>query len=250
MERTVPLKYEGLWRRAGIRRSDGSVDLSTRVWWFQSPSFHIDVRIPADRPAVADAASLARLAPELRRRYARLCAFAGVTMVEGDRCSWHPALAFPAISPQLDAGRMRFDGPDRLHETGLDDSYEEDWVRIPTGPMHGVRLRQVDGDALAYLLVSEHWMAWAHGHGDERFVPEAPLADRLAEFSVLQKLEQWTIVASSLAWQECRTPLAGTTFDPAQVALWRPGELHAVPLAPDRRWRILDCTTLYQSDNN
>jgi hypothetical protein len=56
--------------------------------------------------------------------------------VEGTRCTWHPAIAYPALSGELDAGWMRVDDADHVHETGLDNSYEEDWYRVSGQPTH------------------------------------------------------------------------------------------------------------------
>jgi hypothetical protein len=58
--------------------------------------------------------------------------FSGATVVAAGRCEWHPEIAFPAVGAGLDAGFMRFDTPDNLHETGIDGSYDEDWVRVAT----------------------------------------------------------------------------------------------------------------------
>jgi hypothetical protein len=190
----VPKEYEGLWRRSGIRRSNGSSDLTTQVWWFQSSRYHIDLRIPVDRIGIT--------------------AFAGETVVEGERCEWRPAIAFPAIGEELDAGWMRFDDADHVHETGLDNSYEEDWYREPTGAMHGVRLEQVDGDAVAYLLVSEPWMAWACGD----------------EFTVYRCGQQWTALASNIGEKEGST----MTLD----LPWQSGEPFELPMAPGKSWRV------------
>jgi hypothetical protein len=194
----VPKEYEGLWRRTGIWRSNGTSDLTTQVWWFQSSRYHVDLRIPVDRVGVTG--------------------FAGLTVVEGERCEWRPAIAFPSISADLDAGWMRFDDADHIHETGLDNSYEEDWYREPTGVMHGVRLEQVDGDAIAFLLISERWMAWACGD----------------EFTVYRRDEQWTALASSLIQKEGLT----VALSLRQTLQWQPGELIQLPMTQNISWRM------------
>jgi hypothetical protein len=194
----VPKDYEGVWRRSGIWRSNGTSDLTTQVWWFQSSRYHIDLRIPVDRVGVTG--------------------FAGITVVDGERCEWRPAIAFPSISADLDAGWMRFDDADHLHETGLDNSYEEDWYREPTGEMHGVRLEQVDGDATAFLLISERWMAWACG----------------AEFTVYRRDAQWTALASSVRQKEGLT----TALSLSQVLQWQPRELIQLPMAQNISWHM------------
>ena len=195
----VPTEYEGLWRRSGIWRSNGSSDLTTQVWWFQSSCHHIDLRIPVDRVGIT--------------------AFAGETVVEGERCEWRPAIAYPAIGDELDAGWMRFDDIDHLHETGLDNSYEEDWYREPTGPMHGARLRQVDGDAVAYLLISKRWLAWACGD----------------EFTVFQREQDWRVAASNLP----STPARRVMPTVEEVLLWKSGAMFKLDLSPGIQWRCV-----------
>lgn len=219
----VPKEYEGLWRRRIIRRRNGESDVTTRVWWMQSARWHVDLRIPLNRPQVADLGVLAGLSDLQRAAFVRQSGFAGATVVAGRRCEWQPEIAFPAVGDELDAGWMDFTGADALHETGLDDSYDEDWVRVPTGPVRGLRLTADDG-TVAYLLLGEHWGAWAAGKADDRFD-----AGRFGEFSVLQKSDgHWRIAASNLPWREgCPAALPPDTD-------WRVGET----LLLERAWVI------------
>jgi len=236
MKRTVPAEYQGLWRRTGIWRSNGSSDLTTQVWWFQSSSFHIDLRIPADRPMVAAAADLAQLPAEQLQRFAAQTGFAGLTVVDGERCAWHPEIAFPYVSSEADAGIMRFDSPDQLHETGLDNSYEEDWLRVPTGAMRGIRLIDVGSGAIAYLLISERWMAWACGRPVDAFKPLRP--EQSSEFSIFEKRDdQWLSVASNLPWRNA-APCPAEDFDHSLIQRWQTDDLVNIPYADIQQWRI------------
>ncbi len=241
-ERTVPPEYEGLWRRQGIWRSNGKSDTTTPVWWFQSSSFHFDLRIPAGRPVVADAAALAQLPAEQRAIFTRQSGFAGVTIVKDQRAEWRPAIAFPAISDEIDAATMRFRDPDHIREDGLDHSYYEEWYREPSGPLHACRLQDTASDAIAYLLIGEQWMAWASGRAGNAYAAGALDAEQWSEFSVLQQSEgSWRITASNFPWRE------NTTFDHQQMpnrataAQWQAGTLLTLPLAPAKQWRLLDC---------
>ena len=238
MKRTVPAEYEGLWRRTGIWRSNGSSDLTTQVWWFQSASFHIDLRIPADRPAVAGAAALAQLTPEQLERFAAQTGFAGLTVVDGERCAWHPEIAFPQVSSEVDAGIMRFDSPDQLHETGLENSYEEDWVRVSTGTMHGLRLQDPHSDAIAYLLTSDSWMAWGCGRPNDAFNAASPRPGQGSEFSIFEKRDdEWVIVASNLPWHEASSyPV--TDFNRTLRHRWQPEDLVSIPCSDIQQWRL------------
>ncbi|MET3132296.1 hypothetical protein AAKU55_002568 [Oxalobacteraceae bacterium GrIS 1.11] len=227
----VPPHYQGLWRRTGIWRRDGSADLSTRVWWCQSPRFHIDLRIPAQRPPVSGAAALARLAPRQLALFAAQTGFAGLTLVDRARCEWRPEIAFPAVSAEIDAGLMRFDTADNLHESGIDGGYEEDWLRLAGGPMRGLRLESGDG-ALAYLLLGEAWAAWAYGRPDNSF-PATPAG---SEFSILRRQagDAWQIVASNCPWLEG----AQLFLNGAQLSLCAPGDSVTLATPVSRQWRV------------
>jgi hypothetical protein len=195
---SVPQPYIGLWRRNAIWRSDGSADLTTRVLWFQSDAFHIDLRIPADRPVLKGIGDLSRLAPIPFERFAAQVGFAGTTVVEGARCEWRPEIAFPEVASSLDAGTMRFDAPDRLHETGLDGSYDEAWEKIESGPVNGRRL-VADNGAVAYLLESDNWLAVAFGHPQASF----PTTPHWTDITFAQRAGgQWRVVASNMGWRE------------------------------------------------
>jgi hypothetical protein len=195
---SVPQPYIGLWRRQAIWRSNGSCDTSTRVLWFQAELYHIDLRIPADRPVLAGVGELSQLAPIPFERFAAQIAFAGVTVVEEDRCEWRPEIAFPEVSASLDAGLMRFDAPDRLHEAGIDGSYEEAWERIAAGPVQGLRL-VADNGAVAYVLESADWLAWAFGHPQASF----PTTPHWTDISFARREgTRWRVDASNMGWRE------------------------------------------------
>jgi hypothetical protein len=168
---SVPAAYVGLWRRTVIRRAGGVEDRSTRVLWFQGARYHIDLRTSADG--------------------CTQIAFAGTTVVEDARCEWRPEIAYPAISEEIDAGIMRFDAPDRLHEAGVDGSYDEDWVKIDAGPVSEQRFEFADG-AIGYLIQSAAWLAWAHGRPDSG--AEVGFAQREGD--------HWRVVACNNAARE------------------------------------------------
>ena len=239
----VPAAYEGLWRRRVIHRSSGVSDTSTRVWWCQSARFHIDLRIPAGRPEVADRAALAALADgplnaTALAAFGAQIAFAGTTVVDGDRCEWRPEIAFPCVGDDLDAGTMRFDAPDRLHEAGLDGSYTEDWERAHGGPVAGLRLAAADGRPdIAYLLAGASWLAFAHGTPTLVYAPAAPA---WSEFCIAEPGADggWTIVASNAPWREGTRLFDGAPIDVAGVAAMTAGAIVALP--GHGNWRITD----------
>ncbi len=61
----------------------------------------------------------------------------------GDKTTWHREINLQPRSPEdVDAGIMSFSGANHLREDGLDESYYEDWERIPdsVGSTWGFRL--------------------------------------------------------------------------------------------------------------
>jgi len=169
---SVPQAYEGLWRRKGIWRADGSSDLVTPVWWFQAADFHIDLRIPVDRKAMTG--------------------FAGTTVVEGERCEWRPEIAYPFVSPELDAGFMRFDSGDALHEAGVDGSYTEDWWREAGGPVTASRAVLEDG-RIQYEIACGEFLARATGK-----------PHKAADITIWRSMPGglWRVIASTTAARE------------------------------------------------
>jgi hypothetical protein len=169
---SVPQAYQGLWRRKGIWRANGDSDLVTPVWWFQAAEFHIDLRIPADRKAMTG--------------------FAGTTLVQGQRCAWHPEIAYPFVSPELDAGLMRFDSDDALHEAGVDGSYREDWWREAAGPVAASRAVLDDG-RIQYEIRCGEFLARATGK-----------PHKAADITVWRRTPAglWRVIASTTAARE------------------------------------------------
>ena len=236
MNTPLPPAYIGVWRRTRIARRNGATDTTTAVWWFQSPRFHIDLRIPANRPQIASAAALAQLPAAAFATFAAQSGFAGTTLVEDDCCEWRPEIAFPALSTDVDAGVMHFTGMDHVHERGLDDSYEEDWERIARAPCTGVRLKAVGtADRVAYLVLGANWMALAHGSKGAAF-PARDASGQAAwsEFCVASRERDgdWRIVASNNPWRE-----GARLHIPARL---RDGQIMRLDGCGDFDWRVSD----------
>ncbi|GAB2866263.1 hypothetical protein GCM10027277_38880 [Pseudoduganella ginsengisoli] len=239
---TVPSIYQGLWRRTGIRRSNGNTDTTTQVWWFQAARFHIDLRIPIDRPDPASRTHIVKYLPQQLARFGAQTGFAGTTVVEGNHCEWHPEIAFPWVSDVPDAGWMRFDSDDALHETADDGSYEEDWERVASGPMVGVRLEDPHAGTFAYLIANDLWMAWACGRPDDHYDQGAPLSSPWSEFTVLKKGIHWRVMASNMPWLEGAEVPQADGLDCEHIAQWAVGSAKLLPFAHELTWRVLDIT--------
>ena len=211
----VPPSYVGLWKRCYIQRRNCSIDSSTQAWWFQSPRFHIDLRLPSDRLVLVDAHSLTQLTTQDWRRFAKQTCFAGLTKVNSHHCEWQPEIVFPKVEEKLDAGIIRFDAPDRIHETGIDGRYTEEWSKIEVGPVVGLRLQAKH--EVAYLLSSKNWVAWALGTPCTPATPSAALSRSWTNASFAIKAQEestdWIIHASIQRWTE------GEIFSPAQTPI-------------------------------
>lgn len=208
MKNFVPSKYVGMWTRKGIWRSNGSSDTITAVLWFQSPLFHIDLRVP---PGLEDFTSPAR---EMDTQLA----FAGVTVVEGDRCEWRPQLSFPVSAEAItepDAGLMNFHNDSALREIGIDGSYEEEWEKIRESDVVGLKLEHVDpaqSNRRAFVLMDDAWLAIAIGATNFGFDPIS--ASNMCEFLFAQPAatpSEWTVVRSNIPWRKGQTILTRLT---------------------------------------
>eukprot|EP01031_Cornospumella_fuschlensis_P031702 gene31702-38313_t len=183
--RTISSEYEGVWRRKYILRSSGVRDESTAVWWFQSSSFHIDLRVPFGEH-------------EIHRR----TGFAGRTVLsDGNRCEWRPEIAFPFIEDSVDAGFMRFadDDPDVLFEYGVDGSYEEEWYRIPNEDMFCSREIEAGTERVVYRIEGRRWKAEAKGRPSNNYFEHEDDSSSWTEVSVFEKdcNGTWKLVAST-----------------------------------------------------
>ncbi len=125
----VPDAYLGVWRRTRLE-TPTLLDTRSQVWWLQTPRWHADLRIPADRPDFSGVNSLAHCDDARLAWLATQQGFCGVTQVDGDRCIWHRQMDFQPASGNRDIGRMAFDG-ERVTETGIEADYLENWARLP-----------------------------------------------------------------------------------------------------------------------
>lgn len=153
----VPDRYRGVWART-LLQSPGMRDDSSFVRWLQTSRWHADLRVPAGaRPPGATEP----VAPE---SLACQQGFCGVTTVradaDGEVCEWHRHVDFQPPRSRPDAGRMVFETPDRLVETGLHADYLEVWQRVPGSTGRYVVLEALPdaaSDTRGWLLVAGDW---------------------------------------------------------------------------------------------
>lgn len=238
----VPRALQGLWRRTLLSSpagaaSPGQYDTTTQVYWLQTPLWHGDIRVPADRPDFGDAQALADCSEAQLRWLLSQQGFAGLTTLERDICRWHRRIDH-AASLEQDVGRLAFDA-DGLDEWGLEADYYERWV--PVDGADGPAAALGNAATRSVFLRSGHWAmqlrartldahatravraAAAAGEPVERAGLEAA-AD--FEISLAEWGESgWHVALSTLPWREGQTLCA----DPQHWA--EPG---ALPLPSDR----------------
>src|SRR5688572_2148781 len=85
---TAPAWLVGLWQRREMLLPDGSADRTTRVFWGQTRSLYVDIRVPANRPSGEGRRSLADYTPGEFRQLAEQKGFAGHIDVADSLCRW------------------------------------------------------------------------------------------------------------------------------------------------------------------
>lgn len=172
----LPAAYCGVWRRLSIIEPDGRVDRETLVLWLQTPRYHIDIRLPSDRPDLSGAGGPHDLILTDLLALARQEGFAGGNEFAGDRLAWRRRIDFACPEGPPDEGTMAATGPDRLTETGLHLPYTEEWERIDgaDGPFSE---SVSDASPRRIHLRAGRWVALAE---ERRGPPPAPGALRRA----------------------------------------------------------------------
>jgi hypothetical protein len=119
----VPEHYRGVWVRT-LLETPQRKDTSTFVRWMQTSLWHADLRVP---PGLSLGST-----PDLLATQQGFC---GITQVspsaQGEVCTWHRKTDFQPPRPDVDAGLMVFETPERVIETGIHADYLEVWERLP-----------------------------------------------------------------------------------------------------------------------
>ena len=253
----------GLWRRVVDAVDDGPEDRSTAVFWGQTASRYIDVRIPAGRPRCG-AADLRGLSEADLAVFGRQQGFAGDLAVAGDRFTWHRDMDLQPPSGRPDTGLVRIEGA-LLHEQGeaaLPGSvYRETFERIASGARRRVALRAAawpghptgaGAPVPAELVVIDDHFLFARARPAPLAVAPAlgPLlaeARRAAPDRITDLLDcefakgrldgeagRWTVEVSTLPWREGRP-----AFPPGRARL-DDDVLTVETPAGDVRWAVAD----------
>ena len=209
------------WRRTAIVLPDSVIDTSTEVEWLQTGELYVDLRTPADMPAITGR-SLDTLT---RADLAALCtqqAFAGRLTVEDGDWTWHRDLDLHPASALPDRGRLTLAG-DLLIETGVGRDYHEDWTSATAAEAEVLELRLHDdgGGRHGMLLRVGDRFGYARSRGVDP-VPSLGLAEAVAAAPVerareLIDMEVSLGVIDETGWRITRSTLpfrVGDNLDP------------------------------------
>lgn len=133
----------GLWQRDSIVFDGGRCDAETQVFWAQTSSIFIDLRIPADRPGFKSN-DLTLLTENELCVLGEQKGFAGRLYGEGHHFTWKREIDFRPPNPRSDNGIIKIIG-DNLYEEGdptaiLGEQYKEIYTRRQTGDHRRIAL--------------------------------------------------------------------------------------------------------------
>jgi Protein HRI1 len=171
----VAKNYWGVWQRELLETAT-TKDNTSLVLWMQTQQYHIDIRIPANRPQFAQADKLEDYTNEQLLQLSTQKGFAGITQVtpctatSSDICQWHREIDFQPPNGPRDIGKMVFTDANTLIETGVDDAYLEVWRRLENSQEYNQApcwFKLTTGnnrkglETPAYLMRVGNWIAYA-----------------------------------------------------------------------------------------
>ncbi len=202
------------WRRRALAVPGMTLDTTTVVDWLQAGELYLDLRTPADMPAI-DAAGTEDLSREDLLAMCEQQAFAGRLEERDGEWTWWREVDLHPADPLPDRGRLHFvDGI--LVETGVGRDYFEDWTATEPAPDRlelelsgddgrpGMLLR--GGDQFGYLRGRRADLTPAPGTSLHEAVAGAELATARAlldlEISLGTVTEgRWVITRSTLPFR-------------------------------------------------
>ena len=259
MTNLIPEHYIGVWQRKKLRRGDAPWDLTTRVYWLQTPSWHADIRVPAERPDFSGVGSLAACSDVQLKALLEQEAFCGITIVQREICHWVRQIDF-RLRETNDFGRMVFEG-DTLEEIGVETDYYELWQRLPGSDGLSYVLEQVVGNgnnngdggkaflcvAGDYFIYTRNRQMWTSPAVRTRKQIELGHASRseieaFLDFeSSFGKIEDGVgrITMSTLPWREGQV-----VFELQEFLAERVEEGPGNSDAKQRKWKAIDAVTI------
>lgn len=206
----------GAWQRDWISRHGGPHDATMIVRYVQTPSVFGDVRIPAERAALAGTGGFAELSDGQLLVLAGQNGFAGCTTVDGANATWHHEVDFQPSSGDPDIGRIEWATEHSMFEHALDDSYVEAWSTVSRSEDRFFAAKVSRGDRVDQVLAvaGDHFV---YARARARVLPRATsLADAIASSHATRETivafldceisygtaHDWRIEHSTLPWRE------------------------------------------------
>jgi hypothetical protein len=256
----APAWATGLWKRHFIRFADGTTDSRTEVYWGQTFSLFVDLRVPADRPLANGRESFDAFTTDELIALADQKGFAGHIELKGNDCQWIRYIDYRPATGRPDKGRLRVAGDELWEEGGADTvigaAYQELYHRVARADAVAIALRQaaplgstpdaiiiVIGDLFMFARSRQQPLPHAESLRDlaisarsSRALLHAYLDCEIAWGKVSGAIP-WTIERSTLPFREGHQ-LATAEFRPAAHA---PDLLIGGP-AVESTWRIISST--------
>lgn len=166
-------QVQGLWKRDWLK-SDAKFDSSTQVFWAQSGTQFVDIRIPEQRPTLEGKSCLEDLDASELLQLVKAEGFAGNISLNNSVCTWNREINWHGQSDDIDAGKLWFpDQCDVLIEDGIHADYQEQWNKVPT---QGFQARSISVEDMdGFLLWSTTRFIYGLG------VPEARSSGKVIE---------------------------------------------------------------------
>lgn len=130
--RPVPPEFKGLWRRRLLVDEKGRRDTSTAVWWLQSETLFVDLRVPSNRPDFSECSGFHDLSIDQALFMASQEGFAGRLHHLKDALGWRRHIDFRPLEGPPDEGAMKRVRRNTWIETGLHADYLEEWEQVLT----------------------------------------------------------------------------------------------------------------------
>ncbi|CAB3796367.1 hypothetical protein [Pararobbsia alpina] len=247
----VPDAYLGVWKRASYV-DERHRDETTLRYWLQTPDWHADLGVSAQRPSFEGVTSLAECSSAQLDWLCKGQGFAGPTRISGELCFWDRQWDFQ-LRDTRDIGHMRFTS-ESLIEDDIHQRYREVWCKLPRAE-NGERALEGHrpGDPQILLLASGGYFMYMRDRAlraapacraKRQFTEGAATRSEQEAFADFEMsfgrydAEQWTIELSTLPWREGRSVACDSAGLPDIAALtggrakaWRPLERHPMPSA-------------------
>jgi hypothetical protein len=196
-QQPTPSWLTASWQRLWvINNNQGPPKNTVNVRNIQTPTLFGDCRIPKDRPAFAEAKSLADLTDaQLKTLYAQE-GFSGYTTVDGYIITWHHEIGYQPPDGTIDIGRFEILGGRNVLEHGVQAVYLEHWWRLEqsAGDFLGVKVMRKLGDGHQrvheILSVSGDHFIYARNRDFD-----LPMANSLADLITQEKYTRQQILA-------------------------------------------------------